>query len=70
VSRTDKTRPYDVKLRERQAADPYRARRAYAFDHDTALAGCAHSCWMCRGPQRDDRRRTRREGRKAAQNWD
>jgi hypothetical protein len=64
MSRTDKTRPYAVKLAEATAADPYGARHEFFELHNTELKGCPHSCWQCRGSHRDARRRQRREGKR------
>lgn len=64
VSDTDKTRPYQIKKAELEGADPYRARRG--MDSVPSLWGCKSSCWQCRGPQREDRRQVRRQGKRAA----
>ena len=71
MSRTDKTRPYWVKLREAQAVDPYRARRGDYVGWDREVFGCAHSCWMCAGSGREQLRRRRRiDRRNALTKWE
>ncbi len=67
MSKTDKTRPYQVRKDEVVAADPYRARRGVG--DVPFLWGCPSSCWQCRGPQREDRRAVRRAGKRAARGW-
>jgi hypothetical protein len=70
MSKTDKTRPYWVKLKEVEAADPYRARRDDYIGWDREVFGCPHSCWMCVGSWRDERkRRDRTEKRRALHDW-
>ena len=69
MSRTDKTRPYRVKEAELAAADPYGARREH-YASVPALWGCPSSCWMCRGHLHEENRRSRREGKRAARDWE
>lgn len=69
MSRTDKNRPYFLKLAEVERADPYGTKREAFIMWRPGLHGCAHSCWMCRGSS-DERRASRREGKRQARNWD
>jgi hypothetical protein len=64
MSRTDKTRPYAVKLAEATAADPYGTRRESFICWRPGLHGCADSCWQCTGWRKAERRRDRREGKR------
>ena len=64
MSRTDKTRPWHIKVAEADAADPYGARQG-GYPHAPGIWGCPSSCYMCRGSW-DERRRERREGRRLA----
>lgn len=69
MSKTDKTRPWSVRTHEYEAADPYRARReGFSWTHAELIGGC--SCWQCRGWIREDRRKRRREGKRACRDWD
>jgi hypothetical protein len=69
MSRTDKTRPWQIKHDEARAADPYRARHQGWLWSIGELVGCPDSCWMCTGWRHEENRRTRREGKQAARNW-
>lgn len=68
LSKTDKTRPWSIKVAEVRARDPYRARRE-AYPWDRHVYGCAHSCWMCRGYLAYERRVERRAGKQATRDW-
>jgi hypothetical protein len=65
MSRTDKTRPYAVKLDEATTADPYGTRREAFICWRPGLHGCADSCWQCRGSRRAENKRRRAEGRRS-----
>jgi hypothetical protein len=69
MSKTDKTRPYDVKKAELDQADPYRARREWAFEWHHEFR-CGRSCKTCWGwwAKAEDRR-ARNEGKRQARNW-
>jgi hypothetical protein len=68
LSKTDKTRPWQVKIDEANARDPYGARRG-GYPHAPGIWGCPDSCYMCTGWRREENRRSRRQGRRAARNW-
>lgn len=69
MSKTDKTRPWSLKVEEANAADPYGARREGYPYSDPSIWGCPSSCWMCRGHIKMENRKTRREGKRAARDW-
>ena len=72
MSRTDKTRPFHVKQDELRQADPYGyARDPYQRTWRPEFR-CGHSCRTCgdREWYRNQKRRDRQQGKKAAQNWD
>lgn len=69
VSKTDKTRPWQVKHDEAKAADPYRARHQGWMWSIPELVGCPDSCWMCSGWMEEEKRRNKRRDKAALRNW-
>lgn len=70
MSRTDKTRPYALKLAEAQRENPYLARREAYWMWRPGLHGCKDSCWMCSGWRHEENRKTRRQAKAAARDWE
>jgi hypothetical protein len=69
MSRTDKTRPYAVKREELEQADPYRARRRWAFGWRHEFR-CGHTCSCSYGWWEQQKGKARRERKLSARNWE
>lgn len=69
MSRTDKTRPYHIKMAELQQADPYGTKREawVTWRHEFRCGRSCNTCWGWEGKAED--RRVRHEGKRQAQNW-
>lgn len=69
MSRTDKTRPYHVKMAELQEADPFGTRRE-AWVTWRREFGCGRSCKSCYGwASKQEDRKARRQSKTQTRNW-
>lgn len=68
LSKTDKTRPWHIKVEEARQADPYTARHQ-SYPYAPGIWGCPASCYMCRGYLKEENRRDRRQGKRSARDW-
>lgn len=68
MSKTDKTRPWRIKVKEADSADPYGARQG-GYPHTPGIWGCPSSCWQCRGYMKYQTRQHRRQGKAKTRDW-
>ena len=71
MSRTDKTRPYRIKLAEADQTDPYGIKREASIMWRRGLASCplGKKCMACGGWARMVNRRDRQQGKREARDW-